>query len=79
MNQPKKERFPVGGYRLDVYNFLRSKGFVESRHSDKEWHRHDGLRLHLYGAGSRARIYDGNVLMFDDALAMAVARADCDA
>ena len=73
------KRFPVGGSKDAVYSFLQSKGFIMSRHSDKEYHRHDGLTLHLYGAGSMARIYDGKVLMFDDALAMAVARADCEA
>ena len=70
-------RFPVGGPRAPVFSFLRDHGFVPSRHSDKEWHRHDGLVLHLYGAGSKARIYDGKVLLFDDNLAMAVSRADC--
>ena len=71
-------RFPVGGPRQPVYAFLQSKGFLMSRHSDKEYHRHDGLRLHLYGSGSMARIYDGTVLLYDDELAKAVARADCD-
>ena len=73
------KRFPIGGSRQNVYSFLQSKGFIQSRHSDKEYHRHDGLRLHLYGTGSMARIYDGTVLLYDDELAKAVARADCDA
>ena len=72
------KQFPVGGSRDAVYSFLQSKGFMMSRHSDKEYSRHDGLKLHLYGSGSRARIYDGTVLLYDDALASAVARADCD-
>ena len=73
----KTQRFPVGGPRQPVYSFLQSKGFIQSRHSDKEWHRHDGLELHLYGAGSMAKIYaKDRTVLADDLLAPAVARAD---
>lgn len=66
-------RFPVGGPREPVYQFLRSEGFVMSRTNDKHWWRHDGLNLHLYGVGSMARIThaDGR-LIADEALDSAV-------
>lgn len=72
-------RFPVGGSKDAVYNFLRDHGFVMSKWSDKEWHRADGLTLNVYGTGSKARIQnkDGTVLA-DDALAIAVAVASMD-
>src|SRR4030095_13638312 len=60
-------RFPVGGPREPVYQFLRSNGFIQSRHSDKQWMRHDGLELHLYGAGSMANIRKDGKLIVDDA------------
>ena len=68
-------RFPVGGPREPVYKFLRSHGFIESKANDKQWMRHDGLELHLYGAGSMARIYDKqrNVVA-DDTLDAAIAK-----
>ena len=67
------EKFPVGGPRESVYSFLRQHGYVMSRHSDKEWYRADGVTLHLYGAGSMARIHDhAGSLLVDAPLAEAV-------
>ncbi len=71
----KRARFPIGGPREPVYAFLRSRGFVMSRASDKQWSRADGVDLHLYGSGSMARIYDSSGLLVDAPLAEAVARA----
>lgn len=69
------ERFPAGGERQPVYDFLRNHGFVMSNWSDKHWNRADGLRLHLYGTGSRARIFDRNDnLVTDETLDTAVFR-----
>jgi len=48
--------FPAGGPRQPVYDYLRGLGFVESRWSDKVWTRADGIEVHIYGAGSMARI-----------------------
>ena len=61
-------KFPIGGERQPVYDFLRHHGFV-AFFSDKHWRRIDGVVLHLYGAGSMARIYDkDHNLITDDAL-----------
>ena len=55
--------FPAGGPRQPVYDFLRGLQFTMSKHSDKHWTRLDGLELHLYGAGSMARLYvDGKLV-----------------
>ena len=59
-------QFPVGGPREPVYSFLRQHGFVESKWSDKEWHRADGIRINVYGAGSMARIHDGEGRLIAD-------------
>jgi hypothetical protein len=66
-------RFPIGGERKAVYDYLKSYGFVMGPWSDKHWERADGLRLHVYGAGSKARIYrkDGTLIV-EDALDAAV-------
>lgn len=61
------ERFPVGGPREPVYNFLGQHGFLQSRNNDKCWWRPGGEELHLYGAGSMARIYDKEGKMIVDA------------
>lgn len=66
------ERFPVGGSRQAVYDFLQSNGFMMSKKSDKEWTFGERTTLLLYGAGSQAVIYShlGN---FKGALDEAVA------
>jgi hypothetical protein len=51
-----KERFPVGGEREPVYNFMRDHGFVRSQWSDKVWERADGLQASIFGAGSMVRL-----------------------
>ena len=62
------DKFPVGGPRKAVYRFLREHGFMMGRESDKEWHRADGITLYIYGAGSKARVFDieRNVLVDTD-------------
>lgn len=66
-------RFPVGGSRQAVYDFLISRGFLMSRNNDKWWLRADGVEVHVYGAGSMARVYDRDGhLLIDDALDKAV-------
>jgi hypothetical protein len=67
-------RFPVGGSRQPVYEFLSANGFTAAHGNDKEWVRADGLELHLYGAGSRAIIRKGYDTLADDALDAAVAK-----
>jgi hypothetical protein len=52
------QEFPIGGRRQDVYDALISRGFVMSNHSDKHWSRsRDAIDAHIYGAGSRLRVY----------------------
>lgn len=67
-----KERFPYGGSRQAVYDFLRHNGFIESKWSDKHWDRADGIHLSLYGAGSMARITKDGSVIVDDKLEEAV-------
>lgn len=56
-------QFPVGGSRQRVYDYLRNRGFIMSNWSDKHWERADGLHVHVYGTGSRARcLKDGKVI-----------------
>ena len=70
------ERFPVGGPREPVYNFLRSHGFVMARYSDKLWTRADGTEVSIYGAGSMARVHNcKGKLVADAPLAEAIAKA----
>ena len=72
-NTEKHTPFPVGGSRQRVYNFLQGRGWMMSNWSDKHWNRADGLKLHVYGAGSMARIYDkDNKLIVDGALDAAI-------
>lgn len=69
-------RFPVGGSRQNVYDFMQQHGFVMSRNNDKCWLRpSDGVEAHIYGTGSMARVFskDGKVLC-DDELDVAVKR-----
>jgi hypothetical protein len=50
--------FPIGGPRRVVYDALISRGFEMSNHSDKHWSRsRDAIDAHIYGAGSRLRVY----------------------
>lgn len=69
-------RFPVGGSRQNVYNFMQQHGFVMSRNNDKCWLRAaDGVEAHIYGTGSMARIFskEGKMLC-DDEIDKAVKR-----
>lgn len=67
------ERFPAGGPRQPVFDFLYHNGFVQSVSSDKKWLRADGITLHIYGAGSMARVFDVNKnILADDNLDKAV-------
>jgi hypothetical protein len=69
----ESKRFPWGGSRQAVYDFLMRHGFNMSRSSDKSWARYDGVTLHIYGAGSMAQIRakDGT-LIADEALEAAM-------
>ena len=51
-----KSRYPVGGSREAVYALMRGLGFSMSNWSDKTWNSADGIEVHIYGAGSMARI-----------------------
>ena len=62
-----KVRFPAGGERQPVYNFLRDRGFVMSKWSDKVWERADGVTVSVYGAGSMARVTAKNGEIIADA------------
>ena len=66
------KKFPIGGRRVNVSDFLRGHGFVLV-YNDKVWARADGLQLHIYGSGSKARIYGlDNKILADDDLDVAV-------
>jgi hypothetical protein len=67
-------KFPVGGPRAPVFDFLMRSGFVMSGWSDKHWMRADGIVLHLYGSGSKARITKSNDVLADGAVDAAVAK-----
>lgn len=54
----KEKQYPVGGPREPVYSLLRGLGFSMARFSDKTWNSADGIEVHIYGAGSMARITD---------------------
>lgn len=71
-------KFPVGGEREPVYAFLRQHGYVMDRASDKQWFHHEGRVLHLYGAGSQARITEtmSGRLLADGPLADAVSKTE---
>ena len=58
-------RFPIGGPRQPVYDFLAGLGYHESDWTDKQWHHPDGRMLHLYGAGSMARVIVGGRVIKD--------------
>lgn len=51
------EEFPVCGPRQAVFDALTSRRFEQSSFSDKHWQRADGVEAHVYGAGSRLRVY----------------------
>ena len=61
------ERFPVGGSRQEVYDFLVRHGFQMSNFSDKQWTRGD-LTAHVYGAGSKVQVSRGKELIADGPL-----------
>lgn len=68
-----EQRFPPGGPRQPVYDFLLRNGFVMSRDNDKRWLRADGVTLHVYGSGSKALVRDKDKnLIADDAIDVAV-------
>ena len=68
------KRFPVGGEREPVYSFIRDNGY-RMDWCDKYWKRADGVTLHLYGAGSMARITNADGKLLAEApLAEAVAK-----
>jgi hypothetical protein len=49
-------QYPVGGPREPVYALMRSLGFSMAKFSDKTWNSADGIEVHIYGAGSMARV-----------------------
>ena len=78
LREALRERFPVGGEREPVYAFLRQHGYVMDGANDKRWHHYRGRTLHLYGAGSMARITDNDTetVIVDAALDVAVTVAE---
>ena len=49
-------RFPIGGSRQSVYDYMRSLVFVMSDWSDKAWTRADGIEVRVFGAGSMVQV-----------------------
>jgi hypothetical protein len=68
-------RFPAGGSRTAVYDFMQRNGFQMSGWSDKVWTDRSGLEVHIYGAGSQARITHNDKLVADGPLEYAVNQA----
>lgn len=66
-------KFPVGGPREPVYNFMRDHGFVMSKWSDKVWERADGVQASIYGTGSMLRLTKDGKAVADDAIQAAMA------
>lgn len=62
------KRFPVGGPRQPVYDFMRGMGFAMEAFGDKHWSSADGLAVRIYGAGSMAMVYLNEKKAFDCAL-----------
>lgn len=65
-------RFPVGGPKQPVFDFLRGRGFEMHKATDKWWVRDGNTEVHLYGAGSMAKVYfkphaDGPTYLLSDA------------
>lgn len=56
MSRETRIRFPVGGSRQAVYDYLRGLGFVMGKGGDKFWTRADNLQVHVYGVGSKYRL-----------------------
>jgi len=55
-NPPPRQQYPVGGPRQPVYDLMRHLGFSEWNWSDKYYRSADGIEVHIYGAGSMARV-----------------------
>jgi hypothetical protein len=51
-----KQKFPVGGPRQPVYDFLTRLGCTMSSRSDKTWTLPDGREVSIFGAGSMAKL-----------------------
>lgn len=66
------KKFPVGGERQAVYDFMRDHGFVMSKWSDKVWSRADGVDANIYGAGSMLQLTKGGSVIADDGLQVAM-------
>lgn len=61
VEQPKEidmQQYPAGGPREPVYALMRSLGFSMATFGDKTWTSADKITVHIYGAGSMARITD---------------------
>lgn len=52
-------KYPVGGSRQAVYSLMERLGFKMSQSSDKKWTDRTGIQVHIFGAGSMARVYSG--------------------
>ena len=49
------KKYPVGGPREPVYALMQKLGF-SSVWGDKHYRSADGIEVHIYGAGSMARV-----------------------
>jgi hypothetical protein len=66
------DRFPIGGPRQPVYDFLKAHGFTMQSGGDKRWKRADGVEVHIYGSGSRAQVNKDGQKIADGRLAEVV-------
>jgi hypothetical protein len=55
------QKYPVGGPRQPVYDLMRDLG-LSRVWGDKHYRSADGMDIHIYGAGSMARVMIGDVV-----------------
>ena len=59
------QTYPVNGPREPVYSLMRGLGFSMAKWTDKVWHSADGIEVSIYGAGSMARLPNGECKLDD--------------
>ena len=59
------QTYPVGGPREPVYDLMRNLGFSMAKWTDKVWNSADGIEVSIYGAGSMARLPNGECKLDD--------------
>ncbi len=74
-NDPAVVKYPVGGPREPVYALMRELG-LSRVWGDKHYRSADGIDVHIYGAGSMARILRAGKIIGECKLGELTARLD---